>query len=960
MKKIIRRTLLILGIPILLIAILVLTAWLYRDQLAERVLDEINQKIEADVSFSSYQLSPFRHFPDMTLSVNDLSLVGRDAFVEDTLFSVGKLGVEVDLWSLFRPPFIVESVELDRAKVLAKVLKDGRVNWNIFPEEGESEQLESENSESLSFEVKSIQVEESKVIYSDDESEIYTQLKQFSALFKTGDQDFWTSKIKVEKWDMDLFGYAIMQELNAEWDADLRFSLDSLGVQTGKNRLRLNELLLSLSGGIAMPDTSILLDVYFDSGQSTFKDLLSIIPIVYRSDFDKLEAQGQLLLNGSVLGKYDAMHFPQSMLNLAVSNGQISWPDLPKNISKLFLELAVNNLDGSVDGTVLSLKSLRAQLGKDPIDMTFYLEKPESDPFVKTDMNGKVNLGEWKAFLPLEKDEKLDGRLVADISFEGRVSDVENKRYEKVKAKGSLTGEQIYYEGKLLEKTLEVKELNLDLNPEELNLQKLDMKIGSSDMSVKGFLRQYLPWLFDKGILLAQFSLESERLDLNEWRSEAETELKDKSEIEEASFIELPKNLEAVAQLKIDQLKYEKYDLRSLEGVLQIKDGTARMDPLSFDLLGGSMKVVGSYDASDLKQKKPEIDVDLRIEDLALDQTFQTFNTVQKLAPIAQRCSGVYSAKLQFKGVLAEALSPDLSTLQGLMHFQTEKLKIEQADVFKQVGRLTGSTYFDSPTLSKVNALVEIRDGNLEVKPFTTRINEAELLFGGKQGLDGTLDYELRVDLPSRVLQFEKTKVAQQLFELPLAKATGIQWPEVLQFDAFIEGSLKQPKVSLNVEDQWLKTKDALVQKAKDTALAEMEKQKADLIFKAEVQAKMLLDEAVKKGDALVLEAQKKARDLQKRTEQQIDQLHKEADRKADELIVKAGANPLKKLAAQEAAELIKSEARKKAEQLKKESASQTDKIVQEAERKKTDLVQQARKQGEKLIEEARKTELPR
>lgn len=956
MKKIIRRTLLILGIPLLLIVFLVLTAWLYRDQLADKVLREINQKIEADVSFTSYQLSPFRHFPDMTLSINDLSVVGRDAFFKDTLLTVGELGVEVDLWSFFRPPFTVESIELDRAKVLAKVMEDGRVNWHIFPVEGESEQLESENSESLSFEVNSIQVGRSHVIYTDDESEIYTQLKQFSALLKPGDQDFWASKIKVEKWDMDLFGYSIMQELNAEWDADLRFSLDSLAVFTGKNTLRLNELLLSLSGGIAMPDTSILLDVHFDSEQSTFKDLLSVVPIVYRSDFEELEARGQLLLNGSVMGKYDGMHFPQSMLNLSVSNGLISWPDLPKNISKLFLELAVNNLDGSVDGTVVALKSLRAQLGQDPIDMTFYLEKPDSDPFVKSDIRGELNLGEWKAFLPLEKDEKLDGSLWADISFEGRVSDVEKKRFEKVIAGGSVKGEDIVYEGKRMEKQVELKDLNLTLRPEEINFQKVDLKVGKSDLVMTGSLHQYLPWFFEKGALAAEINLVSGLLDLNEWmQDENAAKMPGNESPKEASaFIGIPKNLEAETRIKVGQLIYDKYDLRSVDASLHIKNGVAKMDPLTFEMLGGSMRVTGSYDASDLKTRKPAIDVDLQIEDLALNQTFETFNTVQKLAPIAQRCSGDYSAKLKLKGSFADVFSPDIASLNGMMNFQTEKLMVEQADIIRQLGLLSGTTYFDNPTLSKVNAYFEFKEGTIELKPFKTKVKEAEMTFSGFQGLDGKIDYEMKVNVPSSVLQFEKTKVAQTLFALPLAQTVGIKWPERIRFDALIFGSLKEPKVSLDIEDQWKKGKDAVVQKSKDKLKEEVYQRKAELILNAEVKAKLLLDEANKKGDQLVTEAEKKAMEIQQLSDQQVDKLKKEADRQADDLISKAGGNPLKKLAAQEAADLIRSEAKKNADKLKEESARQTSRLVEEAKRQKEKLVDQAKKEGERLIEEAK------
>lgn len=120
MKRLLHWIISIFIVLVTLTGILLLIAWTYRDQLANKVLEEINQRVEAKVTFDSYALSPFRYFPDMSLSVRGLTIAGSEIFSGDTLVNIENLYVEVDLWSLVKPPFRVESVQINQANIRAK------------------------------------------------------------------------------------------------------------------------------------------------------------------------------------------------------------------------------------------------------------------------------------------------------------------------------------------------------------------------------------------------------------------------------------------------------------------------------------------------------------------------------------------------------------------------------------------------------------------------------------------------------------------------------------------------------------------------------------------------------------------------------------------------------------------------------------------------------------------------
>src|SRR5690606_12661497 len=78
--------------------------------------------------------------PNLTLRLDDLSIVGVAPFEGDTLASVRQLRVVVALGSAIRSalggsdPIVVRAVELDRPRASLIALEDGTANWDIMKE----------------------------------------------------------------------------------------------------------------------------------------------------------------------------------------------------------------------------------------------------------------------------------------------------------------------------------------------------------------------------------------------------------------------------------------------------------------------------------------------------------------------------------------------------------------------------------------------------------------------------------------------------------------------------------------------------------------------------------------------------------------------------------------------------------------------------------------------------------
>src|SRR5688572_546767 len=129
------RILVILGtviaVPIVALAVLPV---LFRDRIVARAKTAASQAVDARINWRDSGVGIFRDFPNLTLRLDGLTIAGNRRFAADTLASVSRLQVVLDLASVLRNlrgggPIVVRSIEIERPSVALKVLEDGTANW---------------------------------------------------------------------------------------------------------------------------------------------------------------------------------------------------------------------------------------------------------------------------------------------------------------------------------------------------------------------------------------------------------------------------------------------------------------------------------------------------------------------------------------------------------------------------------------------------------------------------------------------------------------------------------------------------------------------------------------------------------------------------------------------------------------------------------------------------------------
>ena len=186
MKKTIRRLFAFLGGTLLLILLaLILIPVLFGDQIKEEAKKLVNEQLNATVYFADIDISIFRDFPNLTVSMDKFGVINAEPFAGDTLTDVEHLRVVVDIMSLFGDKYEVVEVRLEEPTVHVQVNKAGIANYDIMKPstdttETEEETDSTESASTMALALTSYAIVDGQVKYDDQEGEIFAEIKDLN------------------------------------------------------------------------------------------------------------------------------------------------------------------------------------------------------------------------------------------------------------------------------------------------------------------------------------------------------------------------------------------------------------------------------------------------------------------------------------------------------------------------------------------------------------------------------------------------------------------------------------------------------------------------------------------------------------------------------------------------------------------------------------------------------------
>jgi hypothetical protein len=894
------------GVIVLLLVLLLVLPYLFRDRIAQQVKLAVNQNLNARVDWRDLGLSFFRHFPNLTLTLDDLTAVGVDRFQHDTLAAVRHFRVSVGLPSVISSvmgggPIVVRTVELDQPRLRLIALEDGTANWDIT-KKTPAAQPQAKASKPMAVSLRRFQLSDAALTFDNRQSKLKAAVAGFNQSLSG---DFSQQQVAIQtKADADTVSVSfagipylnrVRLGLTADVQADLAKKLYTLKT----TELRLNDLRLGVSGSASNAGKNLGLDLAFNAPSTKFLSILSLVPAVYAHDFEKVKTSGSFAVSGKVKGEYGEQAFPSFAITTKVDNAAFQYPDLPLPARDIFVDLSLTNPGGSADSTVVRLDRFHLRLGANPIDANLVMRTPVSDPDVDARVKGKVDLADVRKTVKLEGIDQLAGTIAADASVRTRMSAVDKKQYDKVNASGTLDVANLTVKGQTLPHPLTIQQASLTLAPERAQLKSFSGTIGSSDLQATGTIDNLLAFAMRDDTLRGTASVRSNKFNLDEWQSGGG----------DLQVIPVPPKIDFGLDATVGELTYGKLTMNNAHGKLRVKDQRITLEDFRMNTLGGEIGLTGFYETTDVK--KPTFDVGFKMTKVNIPSAFQAFTTVQMLAPVAKYAAGTMSTDFRVNGALGTNMLPLFQGLSGGGNVQTSTLDLKNFPPLEKVVAVTKLNFLDNPGLNALRAAFQIKEGRLFVQPFDVKIGGTTVNVAGSNGLDQSLAYTLSLKVPRSMLGGAASQALSSLASQAGKLGVDLSAAPEIGLGIQLGGTVTNPTVKADVSSAASSVKATAQQ-----AVTQAVNQKVDSA-----------------GARLVAEAEQKAASIRQQGESLAAGVKRTGYLQADSLTAKA-QGPIAQLAAKPAADQLRKQADSKAAGIISEANKRADDLVAEAKRK--------------------------
>ena len=924
------------GLLVAFFIILMVLPLAFKGKILKAAQDAASESVNATITFDDdLSLSLIRNFPNLSVGVNNLKIVGIDSFASDTLFKAENIKLTLDIASVFSDtePIGIKKIYLNEPEIFVHVLKSGRANYDIVPYDSTApEESIDTASAPISLKLNHIEVINAHIRYKDVSMGV--DFESIASNFDAeGDfqKDIFTlaSHYTAKSLNLSYEGMTLISKATLDIQSDIQMDLEKFRFGFEPLSAKLNELPLEMNGWVQMNDENMDMDLKFGVPNSEFKSLLSVVPGCYTSDFSQVKASGKMAFEMAIKGIMDELKMPQTKIKLAVDNAQFQYPDLPKSVSAINIDLNVLNEDGNPDHTTVDLKNFSLKLGNDPFKMALFTQNPISNPYARGNLSANMDLRDWQDFLPLDSGMNLSGKINAGLVFDGHYASIENQTFNDLKLEGSLGLYGFQYAAPGLLKT-DIKNLEIVALPNSSAIKPSNIRYGTSYIQIsEGKLDNMLGYALNDEPLSGTLKIYSPRIDVNELMpaTSEETTTETTSDSGQLLAPQIPTNLNLLFEGKIGELLYDDYQLKNCKASIHVKEGKLNIDPISAEIWESSISFSTQY--AYFEGGKPHVNLNFAIQNLIPKNIGSNLKIIETYAPIVKDLDAPFNLNMNMLTDLDETLNVDMASLasEGLMSV-TDAQQLKSPD---WLGQAFEQLKWNKSKIKDVKIKpgklgFSIKDGKLSLKD-SIRLDVYE---GSKMAFSGNVDLEQNIDF------------------------NGYFYTQGKAVPMSIKGTTSQPKLRID----WKKLGMQVVEEYKEKAITEIKDEANKVVDKAieeaEAKAEKLINEAKEKADQIRKEGKVLADKTRQESEKLAQSVTDKSKQEIDALIAKA-RNPLEKLAAEKAGKKANEQALKKADALRSEGKAKAQKIEDEANNKADALESETKLRAEKLIEDARK-----
>lgn len=747
---------------VIVLAIIIVPSIL-KTKVTKLMIEEIETNSDYQVKYDDLDVSFFRNFPHVKVDVKSFLLESPT----ETILDVSRFTAELSFSKVMKNELELLSADLQSPKVKYTLVEEVQSLPNTTEDSTqptEEKSVQQRNPLFSSLKVESFSITDGEIHYQSSDSlnlilsDIDLQLEGHFDL----DEVMVGLQFSIASVGYSAKGFSL-KSIPLSFNGDMLYQIDEEQLRFNDNTLKVGGFTSSLVGKITSKDRPDF-DISFDAPSTDIKSVLALLPKTLIQDLDNITADGEVGLNGYVKGKYEnPKSLPAFGIDFSVSDAWFKYAELSNRVDGINVSAKVSHPQGTdLDSTVIAIDKLIMHSGENELNTQLIITNPSSDVSISGSVNSQLDFLSLKEAIPM-KAANIVGQIDANITFDGKLSDIEEENYQDFDAAGQLVLKNYYLKSKAIPQGLSVSNAVMRFTPERINISTFSGKLGTSDLRLSGYLSNYFSYLFDDKPLNGVLKLNSKYFDINEFmaydaevaKASSTGKTTSTSNKGRGAFI-VPSDLNIILNTSMAQAKVDNLILEQFNGKITVKDSKILLNDLNFKTLDGSVKVNGQYNSQ--KPNAVYSDMDLNIANVDVAKATKSVSVLRKMMPISQTTQGKVSSEMNYYTKFDAKGDVDLKSVKSKGYISSPGLRIaNNASLDKLAKQLNDPRYRDITT-SAVKIDYTMDKGTITLAPFDVKMVDKNINAGGWYSLDNQLSFRIKTTVKAKEIGGDVSK----------------------------------------------------------------------------------------------------------------------------------------------------------------------------------------------------------
>ncbi len=507
----------IILVPVILFSVLTATVYWKKDIIIRELLAAINEDFRGEVAIESTRIAPFANFPYVSIDLKQLQIYEDKTHTTQPVLELHDVYIGFDLLTLLKGSTEIKAIKLANGYIHLVQHTDGTLNL-VNALSGEKE-IES-TSEEFHLDLKSVEMMNVDITKLNEKDQLMLEafIDFARAKFKSAPNHVMVSLDSKFQFNVINQGdTTFIRHKHFELHTQLDYIEDTQMLVIQPSELKLEKASFRMDGRVDIDD-EMNLDIRFEGTKPNFDLFIAFAPEELAPVLERYENAGKIYFKASVTGKATNGNLPLVQAEFGCEEAFFNNKATQTRLDELFFHGYFTTGEARNFSTMefsLTDFSARPEAG---IFSGKLIVKNFMSPEIDMQLRSEFELGFLADFFNIDNLQNLKGSIALTMNFHDIV-DLNNpeKSIEKLNESyfTELDIRNLSFRSPAFHLPLDNLDLRATMDGHEAKIEKFSLKIGNSDISLKGSVSDLPAILHHTNIpVISELDIRSNRLDI--------------------------------------------------------------------------------------------------------------------------------------------------------------------------------------------------------------------------------------------------------------------------------------------------------------------------------------------------------------------------------------------------------------------------------------------------------------